>query len=171
MTHSNEDPPTHVSVGRRFLRLLRWVLSWHATTSERTMTPDGHPNYPLDTSRTQRTRFDNNSSGPSPTFGYSSLCLQKDNPATSVAHFCTAFSTGFNSLKTLRPSMKTSETDDSFTVAIACMLRFEIMITVSCKRSEVPVSALHVEMCMAQHLSLRGFCYSSQRLEPMFSPA
>lgn len=135
MNQSNEDSPTYVSVGRRFLRLLRWVLSWHATTSERTMTPDGHPNYPLDTSRTQRTRFDNNSSGPSPTFGYSSLCLQKDNPATSVAHFCTAFSTGFNSLKTLRPSMKTSETDDSFTVAIACMLRFEIMITVSCKRS------------------------------------
>lgn len=26
------------------------------------MTPDGHINYPLDTSRTQRTRFDNNSS-------------------------------------------------------------------------------------------------------------
>ena len=25
------------------------------------MTPDGHINYPLDTSRTQRTRFDNNS--------------------------------------------------------------------------------------------------------------
>ena len=25
------------------------------------MTPDGHPTYPLDTSRTQRTRFDNNS--------------------------------------------------------------------------------------------------------------
>ena len=28
MNHSNEDPPTHVSVGRRFLRLLRRVLSW-----------------------------------------------------------------------------------------------------------------------------------------------
>ena len=32
------------------------------------------------------------------------------------------------------------------------------------KRSEGPVSALHVEMCMVQHLSLRGVFLRSLRL-------
>ena len=43
------------------------------------MTPDGHINYPLDTSRTQRTRFDNNSVSKSCIYGFG-RCFDKMNP-------------------------------------------------------------------------------------------